>query len=221
VLFAAAEDGVWRLAHGGVATRLFTERTYGVAYDSADGMVYAAVFPFGGAPSIRRVNPATGAVTGTLVPSDGSVQQQLEIGEGSVFYGRTYYLDYPDLRQLTPTGQVHRTWWTPQPFPQAIALAPDGTMYGTAGDRVFRMKVEGVMPPTHLAGDATGDGVVTAQDALAVLSSAVGKALPEGWTAAYGDANCDGQVTAQDALIILSHAVGKDVAQFCVGQPQP
>jgi Dockerin type I domain len=221
VLFAAAEDGLWRLAPGGAATHLFTGRTYGVAYSAADGMIYAAHFPVGGTPSIRRVDPATGTVEGTLASGDGTAQQQLEIGTGGVMYGRSNYLDLADLRRLTPTGPVDRVWWMPHPSPQAIALAPDGTLYGTAGDRVFRFKVEGVMPNTHLAGDVTGDGAVTAQDALGVLSAAVGKALPGGWTAAWGDANCDGQVTAQDALIILSYAVGKDVAQFCVATPQP
>ncbi|HYR11353.1 MAG TPA: dockerin type I domain-containing protein, partial [Longimicrobium sp.] len=216
-LFAATDNGLWRRTAAGVVTRLTTEWTYGVAYGAADGMVYAAV----NGVQIRRVNPATGAVVASVSASDGSTQQQLEIGEGGAFYGRSYYLSYPDLRRMSASGELQRSWWTPQPFPQAMALAPDGTMYGVAGDRVFRLKVEGVMPPTHLAGDATGDGAVTAQDALAVLSAAVGRTLPEGWTAAYGDANCDEQVTAQDALIILSHAVGKDVSQFCVGQPRP
>jgi M6 family metalloprotease-like protein len=216
-LFVATEAGLYRRTPAGVVTRLTTELTYGVAYSAADGMVYASV----NGAQIRRVNPATGAVAASVSASDNSLQQQLEIGAGGVFYGRTNYLSYPDLRRFSASGQLERSWWTPQPFPQAIALAPDGTMYGTAGDRVFRLKVEGEMPPTHVAGDATGDGQVTAQDALAVLSAAVGKGLPDDWMAADGDANCDGQVTAQDALIILSHAVGKDVAQFCVGKPQP
>ncbi|HEY0019366.1 MAG TPA: M6 family metalloprotease domain-containing protein [Longimicrobium sp.] len=217
-LYAAADEGLWRVPRGGAASRVFTESTYGVAYNAGDGMVYASMVS---TQAVRRVNPATGTVTATVMASDNSIQQQVEIGEGGAFYGRSYYLDYPDLRRFTAQGQLDRSWWTPQPFPQAMALAPDGTLYGTAGDRVFRLRVEGTPPVTHVAGDATGDGRITAQDALAVLSSAVGKTLPDGWTAAYGDANCDRQVTAQDALIILSHAVGKDVAQFCVGQPQP
>jgi M6 family metalloprotease-like protein len=215
-LFAAADDGLWRRTRAGVLTRLTSEWTYGVAYNAADGMVYASV---NGAP-IRRVNPATGVVA-TVTPSDNSVQQQLEIGAGGAFYGRSYYLTYADLRRMTPSGQLDRSFWTPQPFPQAMALGPDGTMYGTAGDRVFRLKVEGELPPSHVAGDVTGDGAVTAQDALGVLSSIVGRTLPGGWTAAWGDANCDDQVTAQDALIILSHSVGRDVSQFCVMQPRP
>lgn len=216
-LYAAADEGLWRVPRGGTPSLVFRDRAYGVAYNPADGMIYAALQ----VPGIRRVNPATGTVTATLSPSDGTTQQQLEIGAGGVFYGRSYYLDQPDLRRLSATGQLDRGWWTPQPFPQAMALAPDGALYGTAGDRVFRLKVEGTPDPTHRAGDATGDDEVTAQDALAVLASAVGRTLPPGWTAAWGDANCDGQVTAQDALIILSFAVGRDVAQFCVGQPQP
>lgn len=217
VLFAATQGGLYRRTPDGVVTRLTTEITFAVAYSASDGMVYASV----NGPQIRRVNPETGEVVASVSASDGSVQQEMEIGEGGAFYGRTYYLGHPDLRRLSASGQPERSWWTPQPFSQSIALAPDGTLYGTAGSRVFRLKVEGEMPTTHVAGDATGDGAVTAQDALAVLSAAVGKALPDGWTAAHGDANCDQQVTAQDALIILSHVVGKDVAQFCVGQPQP
>jgi hypothetical protein len=216
-VFAAAANGLYRyVASTRTLTRITTEHTYGVAYNPADGMIYASV----NGPQIRRVNPSTGAITSIAV-ADGTIQQQLEIGGGGVMYGRSYYLDDPDMRRLSPTGQTDRVWWTPQPFPQAITLAPDGTLYGAAGDRVFRIKVEGELPPTHVAGDVTGDGAVTAQDALGVLSAAVGKTLPEGWIALDGDANCDGQATAQDALIILSHAVGKDVAQFCVGTPRP
>ncbi len=216
-LFAAADDGLWRRTRAGVTSRLLVEGTYGVAYNPADGMIYASTYN----TPIRRVNPVTGLMEGTVNPDDGSVQQQLEIGAGSRLYGRTYFADYPDLRMMSPDGMLERAWWTPHPYEQAMALAPDGTMYGTAGHRVFRLHVEGPTPPSHVAGDVTGDGAVTAQDALGVLSSIVGRTLPDGWTAAWGDANCDETVTAQDALIILSHSVGRDVSQFCVMQPRP
>jgi M6 family metalloprotease-like protein len=214
-LFAAADDGLWRVSRAGATTRLTSELTYGVAYSAADGMIYAS----SNGTAIRRVDPATGVV-GTVTPSDGSIQQHLEIGAGGALYGRTYFLDHPDLRRISADGQLQRSWWTPSPIrPAMSALTPDGTMYGVAGYHIFRLQMEGAV--SHAAGDVTGDGAVTAQDALGVLSSVVGRALPDGWTAAWGDANCDGQVTAQDALIILSHAVSRDVSQFCVTQPQP
>ncbi|HST60732.1 MAG TPA: M6 family metalloprotease domain-containing protein [Longimicrobium sp.] len=216
-LFAAADDGLWRRTRAGVTSRLTSEVTFGVAYNPEDGLIYASP----SASFIRRVDPVTGEMVGTVNPDDASLQQQLEVGAGGNLYGRTYYVDWPDVHRVTQDGVVDRVYWTPQPFPQAMSLAPDGTLYGTAGDRVFRLPVEGVAAPSHVAGDVTGDGAVTAQDALGVLSAIVGRTLPEGWTAAWGDANCDDQVTAQDALIILSHSVGRDVSQFCVMQPRP
>ncbi len=68
-------------------------------------------------------------------------------------------------------------------------------------------------------GDVNGDGVVTAVDALALLSHVVGKPLPGAFTVELdGDADGSGEVTAMDALVILGHAVGKDVARYPVGQ---
>lgn len=68
-------------------------------------------------------------------------------------------------------------------------------------------------------GDANGDGVISAVDALAVLSSVVGRSLPPGWAAdPNGDVDCSGAVTALDALVILSATVGRNVSAFCLGQ---
>jgi len=65
-----------------------------------------------------------------------------------------------------------------------------------------------------------GDGIVSVVDALAILTSVVGKALPAGWSAdPQGDVDCDGSVTTVDAAIVLASVVGKDVSGYCVGQP--
>ena len=71
---------------------------------------------------------------------------------------------------------------------------------------------------TGLRGDITKDGVISALDAQAILSSVVGLPLPAG-AVRYpnGDANCDGDVTAADALIVLSRVVGAPVGSACVG----
>jgi PKD repeat protein len=69
-----------------------------------------------------------------------------------------------------------------------------------------------------IRGDVNGDGAISAVDALGILSSVVGKSLPNGWSAdPQGDVNCDIVVGSVDALIVLSQIVGKDVSQFCVG----
>ncbi len=69
-----------------------------------------------------------------------------------------------------------------------------------------------------LRGDITNDGVLSALDAQAILSSVVGLPVPGGsvrWP--NGDANCDGDVTAFDALLVLTKVVGLPVGSFCVG----
>lgn len=71
-----------------------------------------------------------------------------------------------------------------------------------------------------MRGDVNGDGQITALDALAVLSSTVGRTLPAGFTIMpNGDADGNGTISALDALIIQSHVVGRDVSQFPVGKP--
>lgn len=67
-------------------------------------------------------------------------------------------------------------------------------------------------------GDVNGDGVVSALDAQAILSSVVGLNLPAGYVAANGDANCDAATEALDAQIVLSHVIGLNVTQYCVNQ---
>ena len=65
------------------------------------------------------------------------------------------------------------------------------------------------IPP---CGDATGDGKITAGDALKTLRVAVGSGTcPE----KFCDYTGDGQITASDALAILRVAVGQDIPPMC------
>lgn len=57
-------------------------------------------------------------------------------------------------------------------------------------------------------GDADGDGVVTAADALLVMRCALGTAELSPETAALCDADGDGNVTLSDAVLILRAALG-------------
>jgi hypothetical protein len=63
-----------------------------------------------------------------------------------------------------------------------------------------------------LCGDATGDGVLTAADALLALQAAVGSAV---CALSACDISGDGQLTSVDALLILAKAVGLGVAEAC------
>ena len=74
----------------------------------------------------------------------------------------------------------------------------------------------------RLRGDVSGEGTVSAVDALAILSHIVGKPLPAGYTALpNGDADGNGTLSVHDASIVLRHAVGRDVSEYPIGQPLP
>lgn len=62
-------------------------------------------------------------------------------------------------------------------------------------------------------GDPTGNGAINSQDALAVLSFAVGLPVP-GVQIQLGDVDASGTISTRDALIILSYSVGIDVSAF-------
>lgn len=66
--------------------------------------------------------------------------------------------------------------------------------------------------PDTLCGDPTGDGVITATDALFVLNGAVGLLQCD---LNVCDASGDGAVTASDALMVLRKAVGGDIELVC------
>lgn len=69
-----------------------------------------------------------------------------------------------------------------------------------------------------LRGDITAGGTLAADDAQAILSAVVGKALPTNAVRfPNGDANCDGNVTAVDALLVLMKIVGSNTGTACVG----
>jgi hypothetical protein len=66
--------------------------------------------------------------------------------------------------------------------------------------------------PAPACGDPTGDGEITAADALLTLQAAVGLTVCD---VSRCDTNADGQVTAADALKLLQYAVGLDVTLNC------
>ncbi len=104
----------------------------------------------------------------------------------------------------------------------ALSYAPldeDG-IFGTKTKEAVRafqsarkLTVDGIVgEKTHAAlaisyGDVNRDGAVNANDALAVLRSAVGKQVLDDEQKAAGDMNADGKVNAVDAAQILKRAV--------------
>jgi uncharacterized protein YjdB len=73
---------------------------------------------------------------------------------------------------------------------------------------------------SEMRGDVNRDGQINALDALSVLTSMVGKALPAGHRAfPNGDADANGELTAFDAVLILGYIVKKDVGPHSLGRP--
>lgn len=88
-----------------------------------------------------------------------------------------------------------------------------GDFSGLGGTTTTTMSVSTTtMPQEDLCGDATGDGVINASDALATLLTAVGlRTCP----LSRCDANGDGAIRASDALTILRKAVGLSAELRC------
>ncbi len=61
----------------------------------------------------------------------------------------------------------------------------------------------------YIYGDANGDGLINASDALVILKVAVGKAQLSKARFEANDVNADGNVDAKDALYVLQYAVEK------------
>ncbi|HEX8395784.1 MAG TPA: M6 family metalloprotease domain-containing protein [Longimicrobium sp.] len=217
-VFVSMGSTLVRMPAGGTAAVALTSSRTTFAdvmvYNPADGWLYYA-----SGTALRRYNPATNAdeARGTI---DTGPLLSLDVGRSGRLYGMENQF-FGGVLVMETTGTVVGRMWSPG-IGYGLALA-HGTLYGSSiilTDQVWSMPVDdspaGGTP--GIAGDANGDGTITAQDALGVLSAVVGKSLPAGWNLAIGgDANCDGQVTSIDALIILSRVVSRDVSQFCIG----
>jgi hypothetical protein len=70
--------------------------------------------------------------------------------------------------------------------------------------------------PPPLCGDVTGDGDLTASDALGVLRAGVGLTDCDPWVCDY---NGSGGLSASDALAVLRAAVGQSAASDCPAEP--
>jgi hypothetical protein len=99
----------------------------------------------------------------------------------------------------------------------AIVAWPDGrrggcenAIYTTECD-VFAQRINST-PPIPTCGDPTGDGDVTATDALIALNAAIGLTTCE---LAYCDVDDSGAIAASDALAILNVAIGIPIALSC------
>lgn len=99
----------------------------------------------------------------------------------------------------------------------AIVAWPDGRRDGcqnavfTTECDVFAQRINST-PPVPACGDPTGDGEVTATDALFALNAAVGLTTCD---VAYCDVDDSGTVAASDALAILNAAIGIPIDLSC------
>lgn len=69
-------------------------------------------------------------------------------------------------------------------------------------------------------GDVNGDGNILSNDALLVVTAAVGLPIAP-YTLVNADVDSDGDADTRDALVILTAAVGLPTTGFVVGQPNP
>ena len=84
--------------------------------------------------------------------------------------------------------------------------------------RAARITSNIIVPSAErIYGDATGDSVIDASDALEILTKDVGLTPASGFDSTVADVNVDGLVNALDAQIILASLVGRDVSQFRLG----
>jgi hypothetical protein len=99
----------------------------------------------------------------------------------------------------------------------AIVVWPDGRRGGcqnavlTTECDVFAQRINST-PPLPACGDPTGDGDVTATDALFSLNAAIGLTTCD---LAYCDVDDSGAVAASDALAILNVAIGIPIELSC------
>lgn len=99
----------------------------------------------------------------------------------------------------------------------AIVVWPDGRRGGcqnavfTTECDVFAQRINST-PPVPACGDPTGDGEITATDALLALNAAIGLTTCD---VAYCDVDDSGSVAASDALAILNVAIGIPVELSC------
>jgi hypothetical protein len=153
------------------------------------------------------------------------------------FFGSDIYAQHvrPDGTELWPTGGTpvsaapgpqsvgqgtpprHFIHMTTDTAGGAVVVWPDGrrggcenAIYITECD-VFAQRINST-PPVPSCGDPTGDGEVTATDALFTLNAAVGLVSCD---LAYCDVNDSGAVSAPDALAILNFAIGLAVELAC------
>jgi hypothetical protein len=63
--------------------------------------------------------------------------------------------------------------------------------------------------PEYVYGDVDGDGEITTDDALKILTVALGS-TPD-YEFVIGDVDCDGETTTEDALMTLKVALGDSI----------
>jgi len=80
--------------------------------------------------------------------------------------------------------------------------------WGTYHHDVWRTGLYGFVPPSVIYGDVSGDGTVSAYDAVMALQYAVGLITLTDAQKEAADVNKSGTVTAYDAALILQYVVG-------------
>jgi hypothetical protein len=169
------------------------------AYIKADsphsGTVYVVAGHAGSAADLKGTHPvmvsASNDLGSVILHFDGERLSASNLGiDGTVMDRFTIQREPPDSSTTTMPSQTTTT----------TALPPTTTL------------------PQIACGDATGDGQITATDALIALKTAVGSGQ---CAINVCDADGDGAVKAGDGLLLLKVAVGIPVALHCDGNGAP
>lgn len=98
-------------------------------------------------------------------------------------------------------------------------ISPEFTASGTFASIPVIATSGTICTSGGLFGDVSRDGAILSNDALLVVTAAVGLPITP-YTLFGADVDADGDADTRDALIILSSAVGLPTTGFRVGQPQ-
>jgi len=226
-IYVGATDGTISLSRDGgttfstVSAGLPTRLIQRINVDPADSLhAMAVIGP--GSPGSHVFVTSNGGTSWTNVTGN---LPDISMNAGVMIPGQTNHMFVGSDIGVFESTDGGASWGTAVGIPNVIVndVVYNSTnqllIAATFGRGMFQVSLAN--PTAVLRGDVDRDATVNAADALLVLQSMVGTALPAPLTPMpHGDANCNGKLETTDALIILRAAVGLTTTGACVGTKQ-
>ncbi len=226
-IYVGATDGTISLSRDGgttfstVSAGLPTRLIQRINVDPADSLhAMAVIGP--GSPGSHVFVTSNGGTSWTNVTGN---LPDISMNAGVMIPGQTNHMFVGSDIGVFESTDGGASWGTAVGIPNVIVndVVYNSTnqllIAATFGRGMFQLSLAN--PTAVLRGDVDRDATVNAADALLVLQSMVGTALPAPLTPMpHGDANCNGKLETTDALIILRAAVGLTTTGACVGTKQ-